>query len=63
MKENKVVAVGYRLTRDLVSKIEKFREVKSQELGLKLSKNQAVEMLLNDALNSNDIKWVEKNTK
>jgi len=54
-KENKSIPVGYRLTKTLVDKITEFQELKSKELGLKLTKNQAVEMLLNDGLKVNGI--------
>ena len=53
--ENKSIPVNYRFTKDLINKIEKFQEQKSKELGLKLSKNQSVEMLLSEALTLNNI--------
>jgi hypothetical protein len=56
LENSKPIPVNFRFTQDLITKIENFQKTKSEELGLKISKNQAVELLLADGLKVNGIK-------
>jgi hypothetical protein len=49
----KPVTVSFKTTQEMVDNIEIFQEQKSKELGVLITKNQAIELLIVEGLNAN----------
>ena len=51
---NKSVHIGFKTTQEISERIENFHKQKSKDLGVKISKNQAIEFLIVLGLNINE---------